>query len=49
MLAILQRRPADVASYGSIKELGHFPMSENPAKFRRCILPVLDEVRRKAT
>jgi pimeloyl-ACP methyl ester carboxylesterase len=28
-------------------ELGHFPMSENPAQFRRYILPVLDEVRRK--
>jgi pimeloyl-ACP methyl ester carboxylesterase len=26
-------------------ELGHFPMSENPAQFRRYILPVLDEIR----
>ena len=25
-------------------ELGHFPMSENPAQFRRYILPVLDEI-----
>jgi pimeloyl-ACP methyl ester carboxylesterase len=25
--------------------MGHFPMSENPAEFRRHILPVLDEVR----
>lgn len=25
--------------------IGHFPMSENPAQFRRYILPVLDEVR----
>ncbi len=25
--------------------LGHFPMSENPAEFRRHILPILDEVR----
>lgn len=24
--------------------LGHFPMSENPAQFRRYILPVLDEI-----
>jgi pimeloyl-ACP methyl ester carboxylesterase len=28
-----------------MKELGHFPMSENPAQFRRYILPVLDEIR----
>jgi pimeloyl-ACP methyl ester carboxylesterase len=26
--------------------MGHFPMSENPAQFRRYILPVLDEIRR---
>jgi pimeloyl-ACP methyl ester carboxylesterase len=26
--------------------VGHFPMSENPAQFRRYILPVLDEIRR---
>jgi pimeloyl-ACP methyl ester carboxylesterase len=26
-------------------ELGHFPMSENPAQFRRYILPVLDKIR----
>jgi hypothetical protein len=25
--------------------IGHFPMSENPALFRRHILPVLDEIR----
>ncbi len=24
--------------------LGHFPMSENPAAFRRCLLPVLDDI-----
>jgi pimeloyl-ACP methyl ester carboxylesterase len=29
-----------------MKEVGHFPMSENPAQFRRYILPVLDEIRR---
>lgn len=28
-----------------MKELGHFPMSENPAQFRRYILPVLEKVR----
>jgi len=27
-----------------MKELGHFPMSENPAQFRKYILPVLDEI-----
>ena len=30
-------------------ELGHFPMSENPAQFRRYILPVLDDIRRAVT
>lgn len=29
-----------------MEELGHFPMSENPAKFRDYILPVLDKVAR---
>ncbi len=28
-----------------MKEIGHFPMAENPAQFRRYILPVLDEIR----
>jgi pimeloyl-ACP methyl ester carboxylesterase len=28
-----------------MKEIGHFPMSENPAQFRRYVLPVLDEIR----
>jgi pimeloyl-ACP methyl ester carboxylesterase len=28
-----------------MKELGHFPMSENPAQFRRYILPCLEEIR----
>ncbi len=31
-----------------MKELGHFPMSENPAQFRRYILPVLEKIRAKA-
>jgi hypothetical protein len=25
-------------------ELGHFPMSENPAHFRKYLLPVLDRI-----
>lgn len=29
-----------------MEELGHFPMSENLAQFRRYILPVLAEIRR---
>ena len=28
-----------------MEQLGHFPMSENPAQFRRYILPVLDRIR----
>jgi len=28
-----------------MKELGHFPMIENPARFRSYILPILDEIR----
>lgn len=28
-----------------MKELGHFPMSENPTQFRRYILPCLEEIR----
>ncbi len=30
-----------------MKELGHFPMSENPAQFRRYILPVLERIRQR--
>jgi hypothetical protein len=29
-----------------MREVGHFPMSENPAQFRRYILPVLETIRR---
>ena len=28
-----------------MKEIGHFPMSENPAQFRKYLLPVLDEIK----
>jgi pimeloyl-ACP methyl ester carboxylesterase len=31
-----------------MKELGHFPMSENPDQFRRHILPVLEKIRDSA-
>ncbi len=31
-----------------MKEIGHFPMSENPAQFRRYLLPVLEEIRTTA-
>lgn len=30
-----------------MKQLGHFPMSENPAQFRHYILPVLERIRRQ--
>jgi len=29
-------------------EIGHFPMSEHPAQFRRYLLPVLDDIRARA-
>ena len=32
------------ASVTIMKELGHFPMSENPGQFRKYILPVPDEI-----
>lgn len=32
-----------------MKQLGHFPMSENPAQFRRYIAPVLDQIRKRST
>jgi hypothetical protein len=28
-----------------MKELGHFPMSEHPERFRTYLLPVLEEIR----
>jgi pimeloyl-ACP methyl ester carboxylesterase len=34
------------ASVQIMKEVGHFPMSENPAKFREYILPVLTRIAR---
>ena len=42
-----QRTAADIAGAEVVvmRELGHFPMSENPAQFRRYILPVLERIR----
>lgn len=31
-----------------MKELGHFPMCENPAQFRQYIFPVLDQIHQRA-
>ena len=28
-----------------MEQLGHFPMSENPQKFREYLLPLLEEIR----
>jgi pimeloyl-ACP methyl ester carboxylesterase len=33
------------ATFRAMPGLGHFPMCENPARFREYILPVLDEIR----
>ncbi|HTI54176.1 MAG TPA: alpha/beta hydrolase [Verrucomicrobiae bacterium] len=33
------------ARFTVMTEIGHFPMAENPAQFRRYLLPVLDEIR----
>jgi len=32
-----------------MEELGHFPMSENPAQFRRYIAPVLEKIQQQQT
>ncbi|MGA2956284.1 MAG: alpha/beta hydrolase [Thermodesulfobacteriota bacterium] len=32
-----------------MKEVGHFPMSENPAQFRKYVTPVLEEIRRETS
>jgi pimeloyl-ACP methyl ester carboxylesterase len=36
------------ASVTIMEQLGHFPMSENPAQFRRYIAPVLDDILRQS-
>ena len=33
------------ARFTVMKEIGHFPMSENPEQFRKYLAPVLDEIR----
>lgn len=38
----------DGASYRTMKGLGHFPMSEDPARFREYIAPVLREIRARS-
>ncbi len=43
MLATADRIKGSKATV--MPSMGHFPMAENPAEFRRHILPVLDEVR----
>jgi pimeloyl-ACP methyl ester carboxylesterase len=42
-----RRTAAEIAGAEVVvmKELGHFPMSENPEQFRRYILPVLNRIR----
>jgi pimeloyl-ACP methyl ester carboxylesterase len=42
-----RRTAAEIAGAEVVvmKELGHFPMSENPGQFRRYILPVLNRIR----
>jgi pimeloyl-ACP methyl ester carboxylesterase len=42
-----RRTAAEIAGAEVVmmKELGHFPMSENPEQFRRYILPVLERIR----
>ncbi len=41
----LARRVAG-AKFAVMGGLGHFPMSEDPAAFKACILPVLEEIRK---
>ena len=36
------------ARFTEMKEIGHFPMSENPEQFRKYLVPVLDEIRSRA-
>jgi pimeloyl-ACP methyl ester carboxylesterase len=42
-----QRTAAKIkgARVAIMREIGHFPMSEHPAQFRRYLMPVLDDIR----
>lgn len=33
------------AKFQVVEGMGHFPMSEDPVRFREYILPILDEIR----
>ena len=33
------------AHFEVMEDMGHFPMSENPARFREYLLPVLDKIK----
>ncbi len=37
-------RQVKATSFEIMKELGHFPMSESPEKFRRYIMPILERI-----
>lgn len=36
------------SSYSLMQEVGHFPMSENPEKFKTYLLPLLEDIRSKS-
>ena len=36
------------AHFEVMKDVGHFPMSENPERFRQYILPVLEKIEQVA-
>jgi pimeloyl-ACP methyl ester carboxylesterase len=36
------------ATYTLMEGMGHFPMSEDPAKFKQYITPVLDDIAAKS-
>ena len=39
--------PGTGAYFGAMEGLGHFPMSEDPVRFRHYIAPVLDQIRQE--
>jgi pimeloyl-ACP methyl ester carboxylesterase len=36
------------AEYTTMREIGHFPMSENPVTFKKYLMPVLQKILGKA-